>query len=162
MEHIEHIVWSSKLRALGLKGFGGEDGIMAYALNTHFQCEGPEGWHFARTRANPNDAMAAIQMHNEVRLLTKPQWIPLYLYDLITFKSINLCKQLPRPEAALLASRWRPAAWEQLKPTAKRQKIEEAAEDQYNPTGMHDGLFRQLRIDTKSLPNCLRPGKYPR
>ena len=34
---MKHIVWSSKLRALGLKGFGGEDGVMAYALNTHVQ-----------------------------------------------------------------------------------------------------------------------------
>ena len=31
---MKHLVWSSKLRAFGLKGFGGEDGIMAYALNT--------------------------------------------------------------------------------------------------------------------------------
>ena len=48
---MKHLVWSSKLRAFGLKGFGGEDGIMAYALNTHFQCSGPEGWHFVAKRA---------------------------------------------------------------------------------------------------------------
>ena len=46
-----HLVWSSKLRAFGLKGFGGEDGTMAYALNTHVQCSGPEGWHFVAKRA---------------------------------------------------------------------------------------------------------------
>ena len=48
---MKHIVWSSKLRAIGLKGLGGEDGIMAYGLNTHFQCSGPEGWHFHATHA---------------------------------------------------------------------------------------------------------------
>ena len=47
---MKHLVWSSQLRAIGLKGFGGEDGIMAYALNTHFQCSGPEGWHFVGKR----------------------------------------------------------------------------------------------------------------
>ena len=40
---VTHLVWSSKLIAIGLTGFGGEDGVMAYALNTHFQCSGPEG-----------------------------------------------------------------------------------------------------------------------
>ena len=101
--------------------------------------------------------MTAVQMRNEVRLLSKPQWFHTYLFDLIATKGIHLCKPLPRPEAALLASCWR-----QLKPTAKRQKIEEAAEEQYNPKVMHDGLFQQLKIHTLSLPSCLRPGKYPR
>ena len=153
---MKHLVWSSKLRAFGLKGFGGEDGIMAYALNTHFQCSGPEGWHFVAKRAKPK-TMTAVQMRNEVRLLSTPQWFHTHLFDLIATKRIHLCKPLPRPEAALLASCWR-----QLKPTAKRQKIEEAAEEQYNPKVMHDGLFQQLKISTLSLPSCLRLGKYPR
>ena len=156
MEHIEHIVWSSKLRALGLKGLGGEDGIMAYALNTHFQCSGPEGWHFHAKNAKQK-TMTTVQMRNEVRLLSKPQWFHTYWFDLIATNRIHLCKLLPRPEASLLASCWR-----QLKPTAKRQKIEEAAEEQYNPKVMHDGLFQQLKIHTLSLPSCLRPGKNPR
>ena len=101
--------------------------------------------------------MTAVQMRNEVRLLSKPQWFHTYLFDLIATKRIHLCKPLPRPEAALLASCWR-----QLKPTAKRQKIEEAAEEQYNPKVMHDGLFQQLKIHTLSLPSCLRLGKNPR
>merc|ERR1711884_899313 len=87
--------------------------------------------------------MTAAQMHNEVRLLSKPEWFHRYLFDLIATQRIHLCKPLPRPEAALLASCWR-----QLKPTAKRRKIEEAAEEQYNPKVMHDGLFQQLKIHT--------------
>ena len=120
------------------------------------QCSGPEGLHFCRETCNAK-TMTVVQMRNEVRLLSKPQWFHTYLFDLIATKRIHLCKPLPRPEAALLASCWR-----QLKPTAKRQKIEEAAEEQYNPKVMHDGLFQQLKIHTLSLPSCLRPGKYPR
>ena len=101
--------------------------------------------------------MTTVQMRNEVRLLSQPLWFHTYLFDLIATKRLHLCKPLPRPEAALLASCWR-----QLKPTAKRQKIEEAAEEQYNPKVMHDGLFQQLKINTLSLPSCLRPGKKPR
>ena len=90
-----------------------------------------------------------------------PKWFQEYLFDLIASRAIKLCKQLPRPETALLASCWRhfePG----LKPTAKRQKISEAAEDQYNPKVMHDGLWQQLNISTLSLPICLRPGKNAR
>ena len=47
---VKRLVWSAQLRAHGLNGFGGEEGIMAYALNTHFQCKGPEDWHFVSKR----------------------------------------------------------------------------------------------------------------
>ena len=113
---------------------------MAYALNTHFQYSGPEGWHFHAKHAKQN-TMTAVQMHNEVRLLSKPEWFHRYLFDLIATQSMHVCKPLPRPEAALLASCWR-----QLKPVATRRKIEETAEEQYNPKVMHDGLFQQLKI----------------
>ena len=153
-------MWSSKLRALGLKGFGGEDGIMAYALNTHFQYSGPEGWHFHAKHAKQN-TVTAVQMHNEVRLLSKPAWFPRYLGDLITMKRIMMCKQLPRPEAALLGRLDRDL-WQELTPVAKRRKIEEIAEDKYNPKALDDGLFTQLKISVLSLPSCLRPGKNAR
>ena len=74
---MKHIVWSSKVRALGLKGLG-EDGIMAHALNTHFQCSGPEGWHF-HAKSAKQKTMTTVQMRNEVRLLSKPEWLPRYL-----------------------------------------------------------------------------------
>ena len=129
---------------------------MALALNTHFQCDGPEGWHFIAKRRKHKTLFAA-ELRQEVRLLSTPKWFQVYLFDLIASRAIKLCKHLPRPETALLASCWR-----QLKPTAKRQKIAEAAEEQYNPKVMHDGLFQQLKINTLSLPSCLRPGNKPR
>jgi hypothetical protein len=47
---MNNLVWSSQLRAVGCKGLGGEQGLMAHALNIHFQCKGPEGWHFSTKR----------------------------------------------------------------------------------------------------------------
>ena len=58
---MKHIVWSSKLRALGLKGFGGEDGIMAYALNTHFQYPGPMTFSCEACKAKHNDRCSDAQ-----------------------------------------------------------------------------------------------------
>ena len=74
---MKQLVWSSQLRAVGLKGFGGEEGFMAYALNTHVQCSGPEGWHFVAKGATHKN-MTFVQMRNEVRLLSKPQWFHTY------------------------------------------------------------------------------------
>ena len=46
----KRIAWAAQLKAAGIKGSGGEDGIMSMALNTHFNCHGPEGLHFLRTK----------------------------------------------------------------------------------------------------------------
>ena len=163
---VKRLVWSAQLRAHGLNGFGGEEGIMAYALNTHFQCKGPEDWHFAskrdRNRKNKFFKCAA-QLRNEVRLLSKPKWIQTYFNDLITIGEQKLCKTVPRPERAVLSSETMKASrWQQLGTYGKRQKICQEAEDQYNPKRMNDQLFTQLKITTLSLPSCLRPGKNPR
>ncbi len=159
---MKHLVWSSQLKAIGLEGFGGEEGIMAYALNTHFQCDSPEGWHFLAKRVVKHKRTAA-ELQKEVRLLSKPAWFHTYLHDLIATGGLTLCKHLPRPEMAVLSpSEVRASRWRQLTTTAKRQKIAEHAEDQYNPKRMHDELWQKLGITTLSLPTCLRPGQHAR
>ena len=159
---VKHLVWSTQLRAHGLKGFGGEQGIMAYALNTHFRCTGPEGWHFIAKRVKDNKRCAA-QVNNDVRLLSKPQWFQKYIFDLVTTGALTLCKTLPRPERAFLSSSMlRDSRWHQLTTYAKRQKLSEEADEEYNPKRLDDNLFKQLKITTLSLPSCLRPGKNPR
>ena len=65
-------------------------------------------------------------------------------------------------ESLLAAVLARASRWRELKPNAKRQRIGEVAEEQYNPKVMHGGLFQQLQINTLSLPSCLRPGTKPR
>ena len=158
---MKHIVWSSQLRAVGCKGFGGEQGLMAHALNIHFQCTGPEGWHFSAKRMQKKKVAAALQ--NELRLLSKPAWFGRYLLDLFATQSLRLCKPLPRPEVVIMthaeieASRWR-----HLTPTAKRQRLAEFAERQYNPKEMCDDLWKHLQINPLSVPRCLRPGSRPR
>ena len=89
--------------AHGLQGFGGEEGLMAYALNAHFECTGPEGWHFVAKNVKENKRHAA-QLHNEVRLLSKPKWFQTYIFDLVTTGALILCKAVPRPERAVLSS----------------------------------------------------------
>ena len=159
---MKHIVWSSQLRATGLTGFGGEEGIMAYALNTHFQCTGPEGWHFVARRVKRHKRIAAAEIHNEIRLLSKPAWFHTYLHDLIGSRKLVLCKTLPRPEEAIISKSERASCWQHLTKTAKRKHIADKAEEQYNPKMMQNDLWKQLNISMFSLPSSLRPGKHAR
>ena len=39
------LVWATQLKSIGLQGMGGEEGILSMALNIHFSCKGPSGWH---------------------------------------------------------------------------------------------------------------------
>ena len=53
---ITSIAWGAQLKALGIHGTGGEEGFHSMALNSHFACQGPEGWHVfnqAAIGANP-------------------------------------------------------------------------------------------------------------
>ena len=161
---MQHIIWSSQLRAVGLTGFGGEEGVLAFALNIHFNSDGPEGWHFTRKQiSRKKSTKTAANVQNELRLLRKPQWFGSLIHDLMRTNRLLVCKALPRPERVLLSSEDRKASrWQQASSTAKRQRLAEIAEEQHNPKTMHDGLWQQLRITTLSLPDCLRPGRHPR
>ena len=41
--HISHLVSSAAIRMAGVRGLGGEDGILSTALNMHFACPTPQG-----------------------------------------------------------------------------------------------------------------------
>ena len=88
-----HLVWSSKLRAIGLAGPGAE-GVMALVLNAHVQCDGPDCGMLAPTAVNTNTLYVA-ELRREVRLLRMSKWFQVYLFDLSASRSIKLCKHLP-------------------------------------------------------------------
>ena len=109
------------LRANSLRGCGGEDAILAMALNTHFQCASPEGWHFVTVQAKQNKKAAALQ--RELRLLSGPDWFHTHLSDLISHGQLALCRGLPRPEEDCLSSQERASHWQQMSVRSKRQRI---------------------------------------
>ena len=47
---VSDLVRAARLRSSGIRGEGGEDAIMARALNHHFNCVAPAGWHFTVRR----------------------------------------------------------------------------------------------------------------
>ena len=91
----KRIAWSSQLKASGLKGIGGENGIMTMALNAHFNCRGPEGWHFLRKNSADGEKKSLTQLRAEARSWSQPAWVTSYLCDVVSSRGMILCKALP-------------------------------------------------------------------
>ena len=54
---IKKLVWATQLKSIGLQGMGGEEGILSMALNIHFSCKDPSGWHFCAAKTNKNQSL---------------------------------------------------------------------------------------------------------
>ena len=161
---IRHIVWSTQLRATGLSGCTGEEGVMALALNTYFQSEGPQGWHFQAARKNTNrECVRRAEVKNKVRLLNRPAWFSSLLQDLLCTKQLHLCKALPRPEDFILSREEKAVSrWQHQTRSAKRALVVASAEEQMNPKTLPKELWQHMKIGQLVVPSCLRPGKRPR
>ena len=53
---VKNIAWATQVRALGLRGMGGEEAILTMALNHHFKCDSSSGWHFTARRKRKTPA----------------------------------------------------------------------------------------------------------
>jgi hypothetical protein len=158
----KRVVWSSQLRAAGLRGFGGEEAILSLALNVHFQSHGPEGWHFHTSRAIEYERTRAAFLHRDRALQNRPDWFHTCLTDLEKTGRHIICKSLPRPEEVLISRKELASRWQQENTTVKRQRLAERSDDLFEPCTLAPKLWRQLGISVLSLPNCLRPGTHAR
>ena len=100
-------------------------------------------------------------IQREVRLLKKPNWIATPWFDLIRSGQVSLVKNLPRPEEVIVPSTEK-QTYRQMKPYAKRQRIEELADERFDPKTLPQELWSRIGISTLSLPGYLRPGVKPR
>ena len=156
----KRIAWTSQLKAAGLKGTGGEDGIMAMGLNFHFKCHGPEGWHFShRKNSADGETRTLTQLRAEARLWNQPAWVSSYINDVVKSRVIRLCKHLPRVDSFILSKEERK---EDLSAQRKRQRIHEHSSAAYEPQNLSATLWKHLRITTFSLSKHVRPGRTPR
>ena len=124
------------------------------ALNIHFDCEGPEGWHVLARRAQKS-VFDDWRLH--ACIAKQPVWISTHLYDLISSGQIRLAKQLPRPQEYLIKRKDWPD-FNQLKPQRKRQRIAELAQVVYEPNELPSTFWAKLGVNVLSLPSYLRPG----
>ena len=166
---VKQIVWATQVRALGLRGMGGEEGILTMALNHHFKCNAPSGWHFqARRKRKPHHGgsvggMSAFgdddcwqRVLRGVDLSGKPEWFGTPLSDLIARRSIVLSSRLPRPETFVV-----PAAESRehrsLSKTEQRKRKHELGDAMLEPKQLSNVLWKALKISPTSLPSHARP-----
>ena len=157
--HTKRIAWGAHLRSAGLRGLGGEEGILAMALNMHFRSEGPDGWHFHATRTS-KPAVGGARLRREVALLSRPLWFGTPLFDLVRSRHVHLCKALPFPEQFIMLRKDTKVAPEL--PSKRRRSLQEMANQAYEPDHIEPSLWKRLGISVLSLPEHLRPGKRAR
>jgi len=161
---------------------GGEDHIMDAALTRHFRSSDPACWKF--TTASSAAAVGAVTpatvagaplpqceygfalsssaRKTMIRMDVQQERLPLYVtrsfYQMKNTDGIRFCKRLPPPESFVVSRAERDEA-ANLKPYAKRRKIEEAAAQQFEPAGLEGGVWQKVGLSIISLPACLRPGR---
>ena len=73
------VIQATTVRMCGLRGHGDEEGILADALNTHFNGQGPDCWHMRRRRrdsVHPDGAaMTRAILERRMRLQHLPPWV---------------------------------------------------------------------------------------
>ena len=159
MAGAKRIAWATQIKAAGLRGVGSEDGFLCMALNTHFGCDGPAGWHVKTKEKRKTQWSADLQRENRVNKL--PDWVRSYLFDLVSTKQMRICKRLPYQEEFLL-HRSEARHWRHQTLTAKRKHLEEVADKKQEPKSLPAALWTMLNVSRLSLPDVVRPGEKPR
>ena len=165
----KRIVWATQIRTLGLRGMGGEEGILSMALNHHFKCDGPRGWHFSAHRKTKNnygggegdrsafgDDDSWQRVLRSVYLAQKPQWFGTPLCDLMAQRSIILSGRLPRPET-FVVSLEEANEHRALGKTEQRKRKQELGDTMWEPKHLSEVLWKVLKISSASLPSHVRP-----
>ena len=179
---VDVFVRAAHIRMAGLRGHGGEEGVLSDALNVHFAGSSPEGWHFlTRNPASQSTSVviAREERRRDIRLQHRPSWIWLPLRQAAA-SDFRLCKVLPRPdiffaarsgEAALasgsssLAARsGGPKSFGARKEGTQqaRRASYNAFQQEHNPEQLPPVLWRSMGSSVASIAVDRRPGAHGR
>ena len=143
-----------------LRGHGGEEGIMADAMNFHFGGKGPESWHVRRqSRAalasgNVCVAVKRAAKHRRVRLAESQPWVSDTLLDTASSGQQTYCKVLPRP------SKFVSATGDKTRRCEDRRRAVQGDEREANPSKLSDFAWDSINATANALSNDKKPGKY--
>ena len=153
---------------VGLRGHGGEEGIMADAMNFHFGGKGPKSWYVHRERRSKSatgDVCVALRragLQRRIRLAESQPWVADTLLDVANNGQQTFCKVLPKPSNFIeLASS---ATGDKTKPSSRssedRRSAVQGDRQAANPSAVLGSLWNSIRVSVNSLSNDKRPGKY--
>ena len=153
----------------GLRGLGGEDGVLATALNMHFASGGPEGWNFQTQRPlAPGAACRHADIVRTVHQALLPPWIQYTVKDLTCTRMMRFARKLPYPTAvtgqvidcALAAGSSDVGDGASGGVSRVRRDAMRKAADEATSRRISEAVWRTLGMSALSLPSHLRPGKY--
>ena len=136
-----------------MRGTGGEDGFLSMALNNHFACQGPEGWHV--TTKQPSSHWRKTDIARNVRCSQAPAWMGEHLLDLVSTGQIRFCKNLPLPWEFTAS---RADARREDPSTKKRKRVDEFSKQQLELDTLSSRLWQHLGVTRQALPAHARPG----
>ena len=88
------LVWSSKLRSIGLTGFGRET---ASLIMPSIRIVNGAGRKLALHRpAQDKTTMIVVDVRNDVHLLSPPKWCQLYVYDIVATRALRSASRSPQ------------------------------------------------------------------
>ena len=172
---VSAVTQAAIVRMAGLRGHGGEEGIMADAMNFHFGGKGPESWHARRDRkakSASGDVCVAIRragLQRRIRLDQSQPWVHDTLLDVANSGQQTFCKVLPRPSNFIelaSGSSHVSATGDKTKPSSHSRSCEDRRSAVQgdrraaNPSAVLGSLWSSIRVSVNSLSNDKRPGKY--
>ena len=174
---VTSFIQATTVRMCGLRGHGDEEGILADALNTHFNGEGPECWHMRRQRRaavlSDGAAMTRAILQRRMRLQHCPPWVSSTIRDIVRQGQQVYCKKLPWPQdfsnmrlaaGGVVRKRIPSAAGDSAKrargatSSARRESLE-VAKREVTPSTLSETLWNMLRVSSSSIAHTHRPGK---
>ena len=174
---VTSFIQSTTVRMCGLHGHGDEEGILADALNTHFNGEGPECWHMRRRgrSAGHQDgaAMTRAILRRRMRLQHCPPWVSSTLRDVVHKGEQVYCKKLPCPQdfsgmplaaGSVIRKRNLSVSGDSGKrhrgaTSSARRELLEVAKSEVTPSTLSETLWSMLPVSSSSIAHTHRPGK---
>ena len=169
---VDVFVRAAHIRFAGLRGHGGEEGVLSDALNLHFNGKSPEKWHFKTGGTGIAVVDDRVNMERAMRQQHLPFWIALPLRQ--AAREMQLAKRLPRPAElfstrsgqARLASGSALAAGKSETSsggTQKRRRNDlDVFRQEHIPGQLPQSLWRQLGATITSIATNHRPGTHGR
>ena len=179
---VSAVTQATIVRMAGLRGHGGEEGIMADAMNFHFGGKGPESWHVRRERraelasGNVCVAVKRAAKHRRIRLAESQPWVSDTLLDTASSGQQTYCKVLPRPSKFIelasgssglaSGSSHVSATGDKTTPSSHARRCEDRRravqgdKREANPSKLSDFSWDSINATANALSNDKKPGKY--
>ncbi len=155
---------AARLRMAGMTGEGGEDAILASALNYHFQsaAAGPEGWHVAHVDTNVRRRSkvgeGASLRHARFRQEARSERLPAWRSRLLSHRCFRFAKLLlKRPRSGGGA----PGAEASSSLSKQRRRDVARTAEEYEAGSQDQVVWRRADAGLQSIPVHLRGRSQP-